>query len=117
MPSRRKFIERAALVATGLASRTAAISNSADASDDRPAKCSPTETVSLCGQWKFRVDAGNIGTEESWYRPEHSEQAWTDVEVPHTWQVDAAHADYRGVAWYRKSFEVPVSWRDCAVRI
>ncbi len=117
MPSRRKFFEQAALVATGLASRTAAISSSADARDDRPAKCPPTELVSLCGRWKFRVDAGNVGSGESWYEPEHSEQAWTDVEVPHTWQVDAAHAEYRGVAWYRRLFDVPVRWRDCAVRI
>jgi len=117
MPSRRKFIEQAALVATGLASRTAAISNSANASGDRAAKCSPTKAVSLCGKWKFRVDAGNVGSEESWYGPEHSEQAWADVEVPHTWQVDAAYTEYRGVAWYRRSLEVPSWWRDCAVRI
>ena len=116
MPSRRKFIEQAALVATALA-RGTTISGSADTSNDGPANCSSSETLSLCGQWKFRVDAGNVGTQELWFAPDHPEHGWTDVDVPHTWQVDAAYTEFRGVAWYRKSFEAPLTWRDCAVRI
>jgi beta-glucuronidase len=37
--------------------------------------------------------------------------------VPHTWQVEAALADYSGVAWYQHVFDAPERWRRCAVRI
>ena len=37
--------------------------------------------------------------------------------MPHTWQVDPEFVDYRGVAWYRRTFEVSGEWRNAAVRI
>lgn len=43
--------------------------------------------------------------------------AWHEVRVPHTWQVDPAFIDYRGVAWYRRTFDAPGEWQDSAVRI
>ena len=113
MASRREFIEKsaavvAAIAATGAAKRPSAV----DA-----CICANTETISLCGIWKFAVDPGNAGTQESWFAASHSSSGWRDVEVPHTWQIEPAHADYRGVAWYRREFEVHAAWRDAAVRI
>jgi beta-glucuronidase len=60
------------------------------------------QDVSLNGPWSFRLDG---------------QESWRTVEVPHTWQIEPDNTAYRGVAWYRREFHVPESWRDCAVRI
>jgi len=39
------------------------------------------------------------------------------VKVPHTWQVDPAFTEYRGVAWYQRTFDAPSEWQDSAVRV
>jgi len=49
-------------------------------------------SLSLDGAWSFRVD----GRSE-----------WTRVDVPHTWNVMPAYRDYEGIAWYRRTFELP----------
>ncbi len=46
-----------------------------------------------------------------------SQTDWSDVVVPHTWQVDPKYADYRGTAWYRRSFDASPQWINSAVRI
>jgi beta-glucuronidase len=78
--------------------------------------CAP-ETVSLCGQWWFRTDSGNAGKDQHWYGSDESIAAWRKVSVPHTWQVDPAFVDYRGAAWYRRTFDVPSAWQNSAVRV
>ncbi len=37
--------------------------------------------------------------------------------VPHTWQVMSGAEEYRGQAWYRRTFEAPREWESSAVRI
>ena len=37
--------------------------------------------------------------------------------VPHTWQVEAPLAEYYGVAWYRRTFDVRPDWQNSAVRV
>jgi len=78
---------------------------------------SARETVSLCGQWWFRTDSGNVGEEQRWYGSDESTGAWRKVRVPHTWQVDSAFVDYRGVAWYRRTFDARSGWQNSTVRI
>jgi beta-galactosidase len=78
---------------------------------------SAQERVSLCGQWLFRTDSANEGVGQRWYGSDSSGRAWREVCVPHTWQVDAEFVDYRGVAWYRRTFEASGEWRNSAVRI
>src|SRR2546430_14642949 len=51
------------------------------------------ETVSLCGQWWFRTDSGNVGKEQRWYGSDQSIVASRKVHVPHTWQVEPASVD------------------------
>jgi len=34
-----------------------------------------------------------------------------------TWKVEAPLAEYRGIAWYRRSFDVPAPWESCAARV
>jgi len=109
--SRRKFLTQAGVLAAGTMS-TPALPAGAKTAD-----VSAPETVSLCGQWWFRTDSGSVGEEQRWYGSDESIGAWRKVRVPHTWQVDSAFIDYRGVAWYRRTFDARSEWQNSAVRI
>jgi beta-galactosidase len=111
MNSRRKFLTQAGVLAAGtMGTRTlAAVAKRTDSSAQ--------ETVSLCGPWWFRTDPLNVGEEERWYATNDSISAWRSVRVPHAWQVDPHFAEYRGVAWYRRSFEALSEWQNSAARI
>jgi len=110
MSTRREFIAGSAGV---IASRATSKVPTAESS----AQSCATEVVSLCGDWLFRTDPENVGTRENWFAASSADDAWRKVLVPHTWQVEAALADYRGAAWYQRSFDVPERWRRCAVRV
>jgi len=109
--SRRKFLTQAGVLAAGT------IGTPALAAGEKTTDLSVPETVSLCGQWWFRTDSGNAGKEQRWFGSDESISAWQKVLVPHTWQVDPALVDYRGIAWYRRSFDAPSEWQDSAVRV
>jgi beta-glucuronidase len=109
--SRRQFLTQAGAIAAGTVGATGlAMGGSAGSF---PA----AESSSLCGEWSFRVDPEDRGAQLRWYQPDDVGRAWRTVTVPHTWQVEAAFADYRGSAWYRRSFDAPPEWGGCAVRI
>jgi beta-glucuronidase len=109
MSTRREFIKGSSgAVGTLVSSKVPAA--------DRAVPSCTTEVVSLCEGWLFRIDPDNVGTRENWFSSGRDE-AWRKVLVPHTWQVEAALADYRGVAWYQHLFDVPERWRRCAVRV
>jgi len=109
--SRRKFLTQAGLLAAGTMSTPALSAGARTADPFLP------ETVSLCGQWWFRTDPGSVGEGQRWYGSDDPLSAWRKVRVPHTWQVDPSFVDYRGVAWYRRTFDAPTEWQDSAVRI
>jgi beta-galactosidase len=109
--SRRKFLTQAGVLAAG-AMRTPAL----PAGEKTSGLCAP-ETVSLCGLWWFQTDSGNVGEEQRWYGRDDSIAAWHKVRVPHTWQIDPAFVEYRGVAWYRRTFDAPSEWQNSTVRI
>ena len=111
MNSRRKFLTQAGALAVGTMS-TPTLAAGAKRTDS-----SAQETVSLCGQWWFRTDPLNVGEEQRWYATDDTTSAWRQVRVPHTWQVEPAFVEYRGVAWYRRTFEAPSEWQDSAIRI
>src|SRR5271157_6446449 len=111
MPSRRQFL-------TGSAGSIAAtFATSEIQTPETAADTFPTNIVSLCGDWGFRTDSMNSGTGQHWYSASSSSNGWRKVSVPHTWQVEAPLADYYGVAWYRRTFDVPVGWQSKAVRV
>jgi len=112
MTSRRDFLGKTAALAAVAATTPDAFPFNRSALS-RPT----TRLVSLCGKWRFQVDPQNVGGRASWFAGDSPSTGWRDVEVPHTWQVDAAHSDYRGVAWYRREFDALPSWRESAVRI
>ncbi len=60
---------------------------------------------SLDGVWLFRFDSDDATS------------GWREVRVPHTWQIEPANTEYRGVAWYRRGFDVSQAWSAGAVRI
>jgi beta-galactosidase len=109
--SRRKFLTQAGVLAAGTMGAPAV------STGEKTSDLSAPETVSLCGQWSFRTDSGNVGKEQRWYGSDESIGTWHRVLVPHTWQVDLAFIDHRGVAWYRRTFDTPSEWQNSAVRI
>ena len=111
MSSRRKFLTHAGTLAAGALGATAL-----SAAEEKP-QLSSTKTVGLCGQWRFRTDPTAVGAEQHWHEADYSVNDWQSVVVPHTWQVALASVDYRGIAWYRRTFDVPIAWQHSAVRI
>ena len=111
MHSRRKFLTQTGAVAAG------ALGTSAVASGSSVTDFAAWKTESLCGQWWFRTDPGNVGQQEGWQEAESSASGWRTVRVPHTWQIESDLVDYRSVAWYRRTLDVPLDWQSSAVRV
>jgi beta-galactosidase len=121
MRSRRNFLTGSA----GAVAGALAGSNSWAAAP--PGQVSATETISLCGDWFFRTDPDNRGAKNNWNGVNAPDEGWRKVTVPHTWQVETSFADYRGVSWYWRPFDLPGSdlpashasavRQECAVRV
>ena len=116
MSSRRKFITGSVGAVAG------ALATATSWAAGKSGQPCATRIVSLCGEWLFRPDPDDRGTKSEWYGVNPPVEDWRSVNVPHTWQVEASLTDYRGVAWYWRSFELPptdtpASWQDCAVRV
>jgi beta-galactosidase len=116
MATRRHFLSQAATV--GAALSTSAMFAS-EPSSPFPAAGSPlfTHEVTLNGTWHFRMDPNEKGDSEHWYRDQDSSPDWTEVSVPHTWQISPESAEYTGRAWYRRLFDVPANWKTQTVLI
>lgn len=54
-------------------------------------------------------DAGFEGAEATWARPDFDATDWQTMNVPGPWE-DAGLADYDGIVWMRRTFEVPSEW-------
>jgi beta-glucuronidase len=116
MSSRRNFLTGSIGAVAGA---LVASNSGAAAMANQP---SPAEVVGLCGKWFFRTDPGNRGTKNNWSSENAPGEGWRTVTVPHTWQVETPLADYRGVAWYWRPFDLPSSHipgsrPECAVRV
>jgi beta-glucuronidase len=81
------------------------------------ARCSGDESLSLNGLWLFRLDPDGKGEADGWALPDAPAAGWREVRVPHTWQVEPENTEYRGLAWYRRTFEAPRAWSERAVRV
>jgi len=116
MSSRRKFLTGSAGAVVG------ALATSTSWAAEKNVPSCLTRTASLCGEWLFRIDPDDQGTMNEWYGINPPAEGWRPITVPHTWQVEAQLTNYRGTAWYWRSFELPAtdtpaSWQDCAVRV
>ncbi len=73
--------------------------------------------ISLDGQWDIIFDEKNEGREARWMQTNIFEQQANQqkIEVPAAWE--RYKQDYEGVAFYRKTFEVPQDWEDKVIRL
>ena len=70
--------------------------------------------LNLNGAWEFRYDPDDLGEVQQWHRQDCTGYDQRIV-VPFPWQSELSgqhNPDYRGVAWYRRSFTVPKAWRE-----
>jgi sialate O-acetylesterase len=58
-------------------------------------------------QWYRDNDPGS--GEYPWSVPDLDVSGWETMILPTLWE-DAGHPDYDGVAWFRKSFDLPAGW-------
>lgn len=111
MPSRRRFLARSYQLSAAVAAASPSI-----AAPTIAAASPLQEDVDLSGEWLFRPDPDSTGDRENWQQVE-TRHGWRTVMVPHTWQVEPALADYRGLAWYARQFFAPAAWSGSVVRI
>ena len=78
---------------------------------------SAQEILPLDGTWQIIYDEENIGRDQHWMSNEVFVQhpKVEDIYVPAAWE--RFRQDYEGVAFYRKSFEVPSTWEGKIVRL
>ncbi len=86
------------------------------------APCATRTTVDLDGDWQFRTDPLDVGRVRQWFL---DRVGFPDsVRVPACWQAQGIgqpsgvlRHHYAGVAWYRRTFKVPVEWKDRRVTL
>ncbi|MGD0125311.1 MAG: glycoside hydrolase family 2 TIM barrel-domain containing protein [Terriglobia bacterium] len=113
--SRRKFVSELGLA--GLAAPLVVGAEARSAPSDGVPDGPVTIKHPLDGEWHFRLDPKNEGEAQGWRLPSASREGWSTVTVPHTWQISEESAGYLGVAWYRRSFDVPEAWSGKAIRL
>lgn len=68
------------------------------------------ERISLNGEWKFRFDDSDTGTQEKWYQHTEFIKEWGKLQVPGVW--DLHHPDgfnKQTIAWYATTFKTNAS--------
>jgi beta-galactosidase len=72
---------------------------------------------SLNGQWEIIFDDQNEGRDANWMQSEvfaaHPDRQ--TIEVPSAWET--IQEDYEGVAFYKKTFDVPATWENKVIRL
>lgn len=68
----------------------------------------------LDGTWHFLTDPDNKGVKNGW--GQNMPASTQEITVPSLWDTKAA-PNYKGVAWYWKSFTVPISWMGQTIRL
>jgi beta-glucuronidase len=63
------------------------------------------------------VDPDAEGLARGWAQPTFDDTGWRPVTVPHTWNVMPEHADYAGIAWYRRRLTLPPTAGEAHVRL
>lgn len=74
--------------------------------------------------WKFILNSDN----QEYAQPSCNDNAWNDVQIPHDWNIKENFVQGRGsegsaanlpggIGWYRKTFNVPASWKGKTVTI
>ncbi len=70
-------------------------------------------TLDLTGLWRCQPDVCQEGERERYYAADCDVRLWREVSMPAGFdRIAPGMESYEGVCWYRRSFEVPESWRD-----
>ncbi len=56
--------------------------------------------------WKFQTDIAQTAHLEEWFKPAFNDSQWKDIAIAKYWE-DQGHPNYDGVAWYRRTVELP----------
>jgi beta-glucuronidase len=80
-----------------------------------------SQKISLNGEWSFAIDPLGKGVENDWHEdipssPNGLVRGWGIVTVPHTYTLDSRY-NITGIAWYRRSFNLPENIGDRVCRI
>jgi hypothetical protein len=75
------------------------------------------EELSLDGKWEIVFDENNEGRDADWMNADIFEKLAEkrDIKVPSAWEL--IKQDYEGVAFYKKTFDVPVGWEGRIIRL
>jgi len=75
------------------------------------------DSLCLDGIWSIIFDHNNIGEKGSWFKREvfEKQQAKKPIRVFSCWEE--TEQDYEGVAFYRRTFKVPSSWKGKVIRL
>ncbi|MGI5816523.1 MAG: sugar-binding domain-containing protein [Armatimonadota bacterium] len=55
--------------------------------------------------WRFRLDPERVGRDQGWFAADLDDRGWDQIAIEQPWQE--VGYDYVGVAWYRRSIELP----------
>ncbi len=55
--------------------------------------------------WKFKLDPQRVGKDHKWFAVDFDDSGWDDIQIERAWTQ--LGYDYIGVAWYRRSIELP----------
>ena len=73
--------------------------------------------ISLDGNWDIIFDDKNEGNASGWMRSDvfEAHDKRQEIHVPCAWET--YKKDYEGVAFYRKVFDLPASWKGKVIRL
>ncbi len=106
------LVSAAAILALTATKRVSAASAVPRAEHPRPDFERP-QWLNLNGAWEFCFDAEDAGIGQEWFAGQAGPFDLKIV-VPFPWESELSgvhRRDYRGVGWYRRTFEVPRGWQ------
>jgi hypothetical protein len=56
--------------------------------------------------WKFQTDSSQTAHLDEWFKPIFNDSQWKNIAIAKYWE-DQGHPNYDGVAWYRRTVELP----------
>lgn len=67
--------------------------------------------VNFNQDWKFTKLAETETSDDAYSKPNFDDTSWESVSLPHTTNIEpqTVNNQWQGIAWYRKSFDVPVN--------
>jgi hypothetical protein len=89
---------------------------------------SDSNSISLAGAWRFRLDPHGVGLEQEWYAtrlpdqirlPGTTDEAKLGLSNPAKPSLDGLYRPnvYAGPAWYQRDFEIPAGWKGKSVTL